>query len=158
MIRIGQGFDVHKFVKDKPLKIGGVLIDYDYGLEGHSDADVLIHSIIDALLGASSLGDIGKHFPDTEEKFKDINSRELLKEVIQKLKSNNYFVGNIDATIICEHPKMQSYIHQMKENISDDCMCDINDINIKATTTEQLGFIGRSEGIAAQAICLIHKD
>ncbi|MDC0183335.1 2-C-methyl-D-erythritol 2,4-cyclodiphosphate synthase [Nitrosomonadales bacterium] len=157
MTRIGQGFDVHKFVKDKPLKIGGVLIDYNYGLEGHSDADVLIHSIIDALLGASSLGDIGKHFPDTEEKFKDINSRELLKEVIKKLKSNNYVVGNIDATIICEHPKMQSYIPQMKENISDDCLCDINDINIKATTTEQLGFIGRSEGIAAQAICLIQE-
>ena len=157
MIRVGQGYDVHQLVPKRKLMLGGVLIDYDYGLEGHSDADVLIHSIIDALLGASSLGDIGNHFPDTEEKFKDINSRELLKEVIKKLKSNNYVVGNIDATIICEHPKMQSYIHQMKENISDDCMCEITDINIKATTTEQLGFIGRSEGIAAQAICLIQE-
>ena len=157
MTRIGQGFDVHKFVKGKSLTIGGVLIRCDYGLEGHSDADVLIHSLIDALLGASSLGDIGKHFPDTDDKFKDINSRDLLRDVIKKLKLNNYNVGNIDATIICETPKMQPYISQMKTNIADDCKCNLNDINIKATTTEKLGFIGRSEGIAAQAICLINQ-
>ena len=155
MTRVGQGFDVHKFVLNKRLIIGGVSIDYDYGLEGHSDADVLIHAIIDALLGAAAMGDIGQHFPDNDRKFKDINSRKLLRIVVEKLKSNNYAVGNIDATIICESPKMQPYINQMTENISNDCLCDLNNINIKATTTEKLGFIGRSEGMAAQAICLI---
>ena len=155
MTRVGQGFDVHKFVLNKRLIIGGVTIDYDYGLEGHSDADVLIHAIMDALLGAAAMGDIGQHFPDNDEKFKDINSRKLLRIVVGKLKSNNYAVGNIDATIICESPKMQPYINQMTENISNDCLCDLNNINIKATTTERLGFTGRSEGIAAQAVCLI---
>ena len=155
MARVGQGFDVHKFVLGRPLIIGGVKIDYEYGLEGHSDADVLIHAIIDALLGAAGLGDIGKHFPDTDEAFKDINSRKLLRTVVENLESNNYAIGNIDATIICETPKMQTYINQMTANIADDCKCGVNDINIKATTTERLGFIGRSEGIAAQAICLI---
>mgnify|MGYP006119017793 FL=1 len=155
MARIGQGLDVHKFVLGRPLIIGGVKIDYEYGLEGHSDADVLIHAIIDSLLGAAGLGDIGQHFPDTDEVFKDINSRKLLRTVVENLESNNYAIGNIDATIICETPKMQPYINQMTTNISDDCKCGLNDINIKATTTERLGFIGRSEGIAAQAICLI---
>jgi len=155
MTRVGQGFDVHKFVLNKRLIIGGVTIDNDYGLEGHSDADVLIHAIMDALLGAAAMGDIGQHFPDNDQKFKDINSRKLLRMVVEKLKSNNYAVGNIDATIICESPKMQPYINQMTQNISNDCLCDLNNINIKATTTEKLGFIGRSEGIAAQAICLI---
>ena len=155
MTRVGQGFDVHKFVLNKRLIIGGVTIDHDYGLEGHSDADVLIHAIMDALLGAAAMGDIGQHFPDNDEKFKDINSRKLLRIVVGKLKSNNYAVGNIDATIICESPKMQPYINDMTENIANDCLCDFNNINIKATTTEKLGFIGRSEGIAAQAICLI---
>ena len=155
MARIGQGLDVHKFVLGRPLIIGGVKIDYEYGLEGHSDADVLIHAIIDSLLGAAGLGDIGQHFPDTDEVFKDINSRKLLRTVVENLESNNYAIGNIDATIICETPKMQPYINQMTTNISDDCKCGLNDINIKATTTESLGFIGRSEGIAAQAICLI---
>ena len=155
MARIGQGLDVHKFVPGRLLIIGGVKIDYEYGLEGHSDADVLIHAIIDSLLGAAGLGDIGQHFPDTDEVFKDINSRKLLRTVVENLESNNYAIGNIDATIICETPKMQPYINQMTTNISDDCKCGLNDINIKATTTERLGFIGRSEGIAAQAICLI---
>ena len=155
MARIGQGLDVHKFVLGRPLIIGGVKIDYEYGLEGHSDADVLIHAIIDSLLGAAGLGDIGQHFPDTDEAFKDINSRKLLRTVVENLESNNYAIGNIDATIICETPKMQTYINQMTANIADDCKCGVNDINIKATTTERLGFIGRSEGIAAQAICLI---
>jgi len=155
MARIGQGLDVHKFVLGRPLIIGGVTIDYKYGLEGHSDADVLIHAIIDSLLGAAGLGDIGQHFPDTDEVFKDINSRKLLRTVVESLNSNNYIIGNIDATIVCENPKMQPYINQMTTNIADDCKCDLNDINIKATTTERLGFIGRSEGIAAQAICLI---
>jgi 2-C-methyl-D-erythritol 2,4-cyclodiphosphate synthase len=155
MIRVGQGFDVHKFVSGKPLIIGGVTIDYNYGLEGHSDADVLIHAIMDALLGAAGLGNIGQHFPDNDTKFKDINSRKLLRSVVEKLKSNNYVIGNVDATIICETPKMQPYISQMITNIANDCMSDLDRVNIKATTTEKLGFIGRSEGIAAQAICLI---
>jgi len=155
MTRVGQGFDVHKFILGRPLIIGGVEIDYEKGLEGHSDADVLIHAIIDALLGAAGLGDIGQNFPDTDETFKDINSRKLLRSVIKTLKSNNYIVGNIDATIICETPKMQPYINQMSTNIAEDCMCGLGNVNIKATTTEGLGFIGRAEGIAAQAICLI---
>jgi 2-C-methyl-D-erythritol 2,4-cyclodiphosphate synthase len=157
MARVGQGFDVHKFVLGRQLIIGGVKIDYEYGLEGHSDADVLIHAIMDALLGAAGLGDIGLHFPDNDETYKGINSRKLLRTVVETLKSNNYSIGNIDATIICEAPKMKSYINQMVTNISDDCMCDLKDINIKATTTEKLGFVGRSEGIAAQAICLIER-
>jgi 2-C-methyl-D-erythritol 2,4-cyclodiphosphate synthase len=155
MARVGQGFDVHKFILGRPLIIGGVNIEHTYGLEGHSDADVLIHAIIDALLGAAGLGDIGQHFPDTDATFKDINSRKLLRTVIETLKSNNYIIGNIDATIICEEPKMKSYINKMVVNIADDCRCGLNSINIKATTTEKLGFIGRAEGIAAQAICLI---
>ena len=155
MTRVGQGFDVHKFVSGKPLIIGGVTIDYNYGLEGHSDADVLIHAVMDALLGAAGLGNIGQHFPDNDAKFKDINSRKLLRSVVEKLKSNNYVIENIDATIICETPKMQPYISQMITNIANDCMSNLDRVNIKATTTEKLGFIGRSEGIAAQAICLI---
>lgn len=155
MTRVGQGFDVHKFVSGKPLIIGGVTIDYNYGLEGHSDADVLIHAIMDALLGAAGLGNIGQHFPDNDAKFKDINSRKLLRSVVEKLKLNNYVIENIDATIICETPKMQPYISQMITNIANDCMSNLDRVNIKATTTEKLGFIGRSEGIAAQAICLI---
>jgi 2-C-methyl-D-erythritol 2,4-cyclodiphosphate synthase len=155
MTRVGQGFDVHKFVSGKPLIIGGVTIDYNYGLEGHSDADVLIHAIMDALLGAAGLGNIGQHFPDNDAKFKDINSRKLLRRVVEKLKSNNYVIENIDATIICETPKMQPYISQMITNIANDCVSNLDRVNIKATTTEKLGFIGRSEGIAAQAICLI---
>ena len=155
MTRVGQGFDVHKFVSGKPLIIGGVTIDYNYGLEGHSDADVLIHAIMDALLGAAGLGNIGQHFPDNDAKFKDINSRKLLRSVVEKLKSNNYVIENIDATIICETPKMQPYISQMITNIANDCVSNLDRVNIKATTTEKLGFIGRSEGIAAQAICLI---
>ena len=155
MTRVGQGFDVHKFVSGKPLIIGGVTIDYNYGLEGHSDADVLIHAIMDALLGAAGLGNIGQHFPDNDAKFKDINSRKLLRRVVEKLKSNNYVIGNVDATIICETPKMQPYISQMITNIANDCVSNLDRVNIKATTTEKLGFIGRSEGIAAQAICLI---
>ena len=158
MVRVGQGFDVHKFVLGRPLIIGGVKIDYEYGLEGHSDADVLIHAIMDALLGAAGLGDIGEHFPDTDGTFKDIDSRKLLRTVVEILKANNYIIGNIDATIICQAPKMQPYINQMIVNIASDCMCNLNNINIKATTTEKLGFIGRAEGIAAQAICLIEMS
>ena len=155
MNRVGQGFDVHKFIKSKPLIIGGVKIDFDHGLEGHSDADVLIHAIKDALLGAAALGDIGHHFPDSDKNFKDIDSRKLLRNVVEKLKLSNYIIENIDATIICENPKMQPYISQMVVNIASDCSSSSNSINIKATTSEGLGFTGRSEGIAVQAICLI---
>ena len=158
MAKVGQGFDVHKLVLGKPLIIGGIKIDYEYGLEGHSDADVLIHAIMDALLGAAGLGDIGQHFPNTDETFKDIDSRKLLRTVAETLKANNYIIGNIDATIICEAPRMKPYINQMVANIADDCMCGLNNVNIKATTTEKLGFIGRAEGIAAQAICLIEMS
>ena len=156
-IKVGFGFDVHQLLEGKDFWLGGIKLEHTKGAVGHSDADVLIHAIIDALLGAAGLGDIGQHFPDTDKTFKDINSRKLLRTVVETLKSNNYIIGNIDATIICEAPKMKSYINQMVTNISDDCMCDLKDINIKATTTEKLGFVGRSEGIAAQCSCLIES-
>tara|TARA_B100001175_G_scaffold299884_1_gene291634 strand:- start:199 stop:666 length:468 start_codon:yes stop_codon:yes gene_type:complete len=154
-MRIGQGFDVHQLVPNKKLIIGGVTIDFDLGLLGHSDADVLIHAIIDALLGAAGLGDIGQHFPDSDSNLKNIDSRYLLKKVIKLIKSNDFKVVNIDSTVICQAPKLSKYIPLMIENISLDCDCDKSQVNIKATTSETLGFVGRSEGIAAQAICLI---
>jgi|TARA_B110000438_G_scaffold252587_1_gene257694 2-C-methyl-D-erythritol 2,4-cyclodiphosphate synthase len=154
-MRIGQGFDVHQLVPNKKLIIGGVTIDFDLGLLGHSDADVLIHAIMDALLGAAGLGDIGQHFPDSDSNFKNIDSRDLLKKVIELIQSNNFKVVNIDSTVICQAPKLSKYIPLMIENISLDCGCDKSQVNIKATTSETLGFVGRSEGIAAQAICLI---
>lgn len=154
-MRIGQGFDVHQLVPNKKLIIGGVTIDFDLGLLGHSDADVLIHAIMDALLGAAGLGDIGQHFPDSDSNFKNIDSRDLLKKVIKLIQSNDFKVVNIDSTVICQAPKLSKYIPLMIENISLDCGCDKSQVNIKATTSETLGFIGRSEGIAAQAICLI---
>jgi 2-C-methyl-D-erythritol 2,4-cyclodiphosphate synthase len=154
-MRIGQGFDVHQLVPNKKLIIGGVTIDFDLGLLGHSDADVLIHAIMDSLLGAAGLGDIGQHFPDSDSNFKNIDSRDLLKKVIKLIQSNDFKVVNIDSTVICQAPKLSKYIPLMIENISLDCGCDKSQVNIKATTSETLGFIGRSEGIAAQAICLI---
>lgn len=154
-MRIGQGYDVHAFGVGDRLILGGVHIPFDRAFVAHSDGDVLVHALIDSLLGGLGLGDIGQHFPDTDETFKDINSRILLRTVVNTLKTNNYIIGNIDATIICEAPKMKPYINQMITNIADDCMCGLNNINIKATTSERLGFIGRSEGIAAQAVCLI---
>ena len=154
-MRIGQGFDVHQLVPNKKLIIGGVTIDFDLGLLGHSDADVLIHALMDALLGAAGLGDIGQHFPDSDSNFKNIDSRDLLKKVIELIQSNNFKVVNIDSTVICQAPKLSKYIPLMIENISLDCGCDKSQVNIKATTSETLGFVGRSEGIAAQAICLI---
>ena len=155
MIKVGIGYDAHRLAKGERFVIGRVEIPNEYGSVGHSDGDVLIHAIMDALLGAAGLGNIGQHFPDNDAKFKDINSRKLLRSVVEKLKSNNYVIENIDATIICETPKMQPYISQMITNIANDCMSNLDRVNIKATTTEKLGFIGRSEGIAAQAICLI---
>ncbi len=154
-MRVGMGYDVHKLVEDRDLILGGVNIPHEKGLLGHSDADVLVHSIIDAILGAMGLGDIGKHFPDTDNKYKGISSLKLLEYVKELIDSNGYKVGNIDATIIAQKPKMLPYIDSMKDNI---CRCleiDINKINIKATTEEGLGFTGLGKGISAQAICLL---
>ncbi len=154
-IRIGHGFDVHKLVIGRKCIIGGVNIPFEKGLEGHSDADVLLHAICDALLGAAALGDIGKHFPPTDMRYKGINSRELLRHVVALLKAKNYRVSNLDCTVICELPKLSPHTEQMRINIAEDCAVSIDAINVKATTTEQLGFTGRGEGIAAEAVCLI---
>ncbi len=156
-IRIGHGFDVHQLVTGRKCIIGGVDIPFERGLLGHSDADVLLHAICDALLGAAALGDIGKHFPDTDARFKGINSRELLKHVGALLKERGYGVVNIDATIIAQAPKMAPHISAMAKNIADDLGVDAGQVNVKATTTEELGFTGRGEGIAAEAVCLIAK-
>lgn len=158
MIKVGQGFDVHRLVKGRKCIIGGVDIPFSKGLDGHSDADVLLHAISDAILGAAALGDIGKHFPNTDPLIKDINSREILKKVISLLQQKKYSIVNIDATVICELPKLTPYIDQIKKNIASDCNINIDRINVKATTTETLGFTGRGEGIAAQAICLIESN
>jgi 2-C-methyl-D-erythritol 2,4-cyclodiphosphate synthase len=156
-IRIGHGFDVHKLVVGRKCIIGGVDIPFEKGLDGHSDADVLLHAICDALLGAAALGDIGKHFPPTDMRYKGINSRELLQHVVALLKAKSYGISNIDCTVICELPKLSPHTEQMRINIADDCAISIDAINVKATTTEQLGFTGRGEGIAAEAVCLICK-
>ena len=155
MIRVGQGFDVHRFSAGRLCIIGGVTINYSLGLQGHSDADVLLHAISDAILGAAGLGDIGHHFPDNNPKFKDMSSRDILRIVVGLIRDKGYSVNNIDATVICEEPKISPYTKKMVENIAEDCLCGLTQINIKATTTEGLGFTGRSEGIAAQAICTI---
>lgn len=157
MIRIGQGYDVHRFTDGRPLIIGGVKIDYAQGLEGHSDADVLVHAIMDALLGAAALGDIGKLFPDTDEKYKGADSISLLEEVGKALKEDGYSVVNIDSTIIAQAPKMRPYIEQMRKRIAKALNLDYSVISVKATTEEGLGFTGRKEGIAASAICLIES-
>ena len=157
MIRIGNGFDVHQLVEGRPCIIGGVDIPFAKGLKGHSDADVLLHAISDALLGAAALGDIGKHFPDTDDNFKGADSRVLLRHVVALLKARHYNVINIDATIIAEVPKMAPYIAQMVQHIAADCDIPNDCVNVKATTSEKLGFTGRGEGIAAQAVCLIQK-
>jgi 2-C-methyl-D-erythritol 2,4-cyclodiphosphate synthase len=158
MIKVGQGFDVHQLVNGRKCIIGGVDIPFSKGLDGHSDADVLLHAISDAILGAAALGDIGKHFPNTDPLIKDINSREILKKVISLLQQKKYSIVNIDATVICELPKLIPYIDQIKKNIASDCNIDLDRVNVKATTTETLGFTGRGEGIAAQAICLIESN
>ena len=158
MIKVGQGFDVHQLVSGRKCIIGGVEIPIDKGLDGHSDADVLLHAISDALLGAAGLGDIGKHFPNTDPSIKNIDSRNILKKVVLLLHEKKYSIINIDATVICELPKLTPYIDRMKNNIASDCHIEINAVNIKATTTETLGFTGRGEGIAAQAICLVESN
>ena len=154
-MRIGQGFDVHALAAGRKLVVGGVEIAHDKGLAGHSDADVLLHAICDALLGAAGMGDIGRHFPDTDPKYKGIDSRELLREVSRKLTGARYRVLNVDATIIAQAPRMAPHIARMRENIAADLGVPVDVVNVKATTTEELGFAGRGEGIAAQAICLI---
>ena len=153
--RIGHGFDVHQLVLGRALIIGGVTIEYERGLLGHSDADVLLHAIADALLGAAGLGDIGKHFPDTDSRYKGIDSRELLRHVAMKISDAGYVVGNVDATIIAQMPKMAPHISTMVSNIAVDLGVASSQVNIKATTTEKLGFTGRGEGIAAEAVCLL---
>lgn len=154
-IRIGQGFDIHQLTEDRKLIIGGVTIPFEKGLLGHSDADVLLHAICDALLGAAALGDIGKHFSDADPRFKNIDSRVLLREVNRLLDGHDYKVLNIDATIIAQAPKMAPHIPNMTINIAQDLNTPTKNINIKAKTAERLGFIGRQEGIAAEAVCLI---
>jgi 2-C-methyl-D-erythritol 2,4-cyclodiphosphate synthase len=154
-MRIGHGYDVHQLVTGRKLIMGGVEIAHDKGLLGHSDADVLLHAICDALLGAAALGDIGKHFADTDAKFKNIDSRILLREVNRLINNAGFRVGNVDATIIAQAPKMASHISTMVENIAADLGVARNAINVKATTTEKLGFEGRGEGIAAEAVALI---
>jgi len=156
-IRIGHGFDVHAFAEGRKLIIGGVDIPYDRGLLGHSDADVLLHAICDALLGAAALGDIGKHFPDSDPRYKGIDSRKLLRHVAELLDGRGWKVGNVDATIIAQAPKMAPHIATMREHIAEDIGIAADQVNVKATTTEQLGFTGREEGIAAEAVCLIEK-
>ena len=154
-MRIGHGFDVHALVLGRPCIIGGVNVPYAKGLDGHSDADVLLHAICDALLGAAALGDIGQHFPPSDARFKGIDSRQLLRHVVALLHERGYKVVNIDSTVICELPKLSPHTAQMRALIAADCQVSLDAINVKATTTEKLGFTGRGEGIAAEAVCLI---
>ena len=158
MIRIGHGFDVHAFGEDRSLIIGGVEVPYHTGFIAHSDGDVALHALTDALLGAAALGDIGKLFPDTDMRYKNVDSRELLREAFRQVRAKGYKVGNIDVTIIAQAPKMRSYIDDMRGVIATDLQCDIESVNIKATTTEKLGFTGRSEGIACEAVALLIKQ
>jgi 2-C-methyl-D-erythritol 2,4-cyclodiphosphate synthase len=154
-MRIGQGYDVHQLVAGRKLIIGGVDIPYDRGLLGHSDADVLLHAICDALLGAAALGDIGRHFADTDAQYKNIDSRILLRDVTRKVEGAGFRIGNVDATLIAQAPKMAPHIPQMVENIASDLGIAMNAVNVKATTTEGMGYAGRGEGIAAQAVVLL---
>ena len=156
-MRIGMGHDVHRLVEGRKLIMGGVEIPYEKGLLGHSDADVLLHAVMDALLGAAALGDIGKHFPDTDEKYKGISSLQLLKHVSLLLEEKEYSIINIDATIVAQRPKMRPYIDQMRENIASVVGIDVDRVNVKATTEEGLGFTGEGLGISADAICLIEN-
>lgn len=156
-MRIGTGYDVHRLVENRALILGGVAIPYEKGLLGHSDADVLLHAIMDALLGAAALGDIGKHFPDKDPAYKGISSLELLKKVGELLAAEHYLIGNIDATVIAQQPKLASYMEDMRENIASTLGIAKNQVNVKATTEEGLGFTGSGEGIAAQAVCLLES-
>jgi 2-C-methyl-D-erythritol 2,4-cyclodiphosphate synthase len=157
-LRIGFGYDVHQLVEDRELIIGGIQIPFEKGLLGHSDADVLVHAIMDSILGALALGDIGKHFPDTDNQYKDISSIELLSRVYRIMEKAGYNIGNIDATIVAQRPKIAPYIESMRKMVSDTLHMSIGDINIKATTTEWLGFVGREEGISSYSVCIINKN
>lgn len=158
MIRVGQGFDVHQLVEGRPCIIGGVTIPYEKGLAGHSDADVLLHAVTDAVLGALGLGDIGKHFPDTDAAYKDADSLKLLEQVWALAIKRGYGLGNLDCTIIAQRPKMLPYIPQMAEVIARALEAEVEQVNVKASTTEWLGFVGRGEGIAAQSVvCLVRR-
>ena len=156
-MRIGHGYDVHKFSKNRKLILGGVEIPYEMGLLGHSDADVLIHAVCDALLGAASKGDIGKHFPDNDNSFKDIDSRILLRHVLDILSEENFKISNIDATVVAQAPKLAPFIEQMRINIAEDLKLSLDRVNVKATTEEGLGFTGEKLGIAAHAVCLLEE-
>jgi 2-C-methyl-D-erythritol 2,4-cyclodiphosphate synthase len=157
-LRIGHGFDVHAFAAERKLIIGGVDIPHPFGLAGHSDADVLLHAICDALLGAAGLGDIGRHFPDNDPRFKGIDSRELLRDVAKRIRDLGWSAVNVDATIIAQAPKMAPHVATMVAQIAADLGIEPGRVNVKATTTEKLGFTGRGEGIAAEAVCLIMQD
>ncbi|UHJ60702.1 2-C-methyl-D-erythritol 2,4-cyclodiphosphate synthase [Vibrio furnissii] len=157
MIRIGHGFDVHKFGGEGPVIIGGVAVPYEQGLIAHSDGDVALHALSDALLGAIAAGDIGRHFPDTDDKWKGADSRELLKDVYRRVKAQGYRLGNADVTIMAQAPKMAPHIEAMCTAIADDLETDLGNVNVKATTTERLGFTGRKEGIACEAVVLLVK-
>lgn len=154
-MRIGMGYDVHRLVENRPLILGGVEIPHTLGLLGHSDADVLLHAVMDALLGAAALGDIGKHFPDTDERYRGISSLRLLAQVGELLEQENYVIENIDATVIAQRPKLRPHIDRMEQNIAETLGIDTSQVNVKATTEEHLGFTGREEGIAANAVCLL---
>jgi len=156
-LRIGHGYDVHRLVKERSLILGGVDIPHDKGLLGHSDADVLVHAIMDSIIGALGLGDIGKHFPDTDIEYKGISSILLLERVAQLMRSEGYHIVNIDATVIAQRPKLASYIEKMRENIAGALGCGVCQINVKATTEEKLGFTGNEEGISAHSVALIEK-
>ena len=156
-MRIGHGYDVHKLVPDRDLILGGVNIPWELGLLGHSDADVLLHAVMDALLGAAALGDIGVHFPDTDPAYKGADSRMLLRTVGQKIRAAGYRVGNIDVTMIAQKPKLKAYIPQMVQNIAADLQIDAGRVNVKATTEEHLGFTGRMEGLSCHAVCLLEE-
>ncbi|MDU5417537.1 2-C-methyl-D-erythritol 2,4-cyclodiphosphate synthase [Peptoniphilus harei] len=157
-MRIGIGYDVHKLVEDRKLILGGIEIPYERGLLGHSDADVLIHAIMDAILGALALRDIGYHFPDNDNKYKDIDSKVLLSKVYEIMKSKNYKIGNIDSVVACQAPKLASHIDDMRKTIAHILKTDIDNVSIKATTTERLGFVGRGEGISSEAVVLLERD
>lgn len=157
MMRIGQSIDIHQLVEDRKLVLGGVEIPYERGLKGHSDADVLLHAIIESIIGAMALGDIGKHFPDTDPKYKGISSMILLEYTYKLMIDNGYEIGNIDSIIMCEEPKMAPHIMKMRENVARVLHCDISQINIKATRGEKLGFVGRKEGIVSQSVVLLNK-
>ncbi|MGE4343193.1 MAG: 2-C-methyl-D-erythritol 2,4-cyclodiphosphate synthase [Geoalkalibacter sp.] len=158
MFRIGQGYDVHRLVPQRRLILGGVVIEHERGLLGHSDADVLLHSICDAILGALGQGDIGRHFPDTDSAYHGISSLKLLRDVMALAEGAGYAIGNLDATVVAQAPRLAPYIRAMVENIAAACHTDVERVNVKATTTEELGFAGRREGIAAQAVVLLQKS